>query len=152
VTPGEEPRGVLMPFPVREAAAAPAPTVISEQLRLSLAARDLAPAVYAADQALLRASGDVAFDELKPELADLFVSRAALAINGGDRRSCGVANEKAALAILRGVEAGIRSGAIAGSSPLVGLDITSARVVAKLAMEGGLAHLCGHPQGHQGRD
>jgi hypothetical protein len=56
----------------------------------------------------------------------------------GDPVKRAVTDERAALTILRGINAGIRTGVIPDTSPLCRIDISSARQLAKLAMHGGL--------------
>lgn len=118
-------------------------TSITRQLQASLQAQQVAPAIYAADQRLLRAPGDVRFDELRHEIADRYLDRAGIAVNLGDQTKRDVANEHAALAMQRGIEAGLKSGLIPKDSPLACVDLASLRVVAKLALAGGLDYLSG---------
>lgn len=114
---------------------------ITRQLQSSLQAQALAPEIYAADQNLLRAPGDVAYDELRPEIAARFLDRAGIAVNLGDPIKREVANERAALAIALGIEAGLKTGRIPKDSPLAYIDLTSLRIAAKLALAGGLDYL-----------
>lgn len=140
------PSATVMPFRPREprdesSSAATPTTAVATTLQHSLQAQALALEVLAVDQTLSRVPGDVLFEDLKPEIADLFLDRAAIAVNLGDPLKRSTADEKAAIAVLRGIEAGIKAGAIKAESPLTCLDLSSVRVVAKLALAGALEYL-----------
>lgn len=147
-----KPAAVVMRFP----SPAPAPTAaaatvdatpesFNKSLLVSLAAGGLAPALHEADCLVAQACGDVpVFGMLSVGQRNTIYERAAIAVNLGDPLKRLVADEKAALAIVREIDRGLRAGTISRTSPLAALDLTSARVVvAKLALEGGLGFLAG---------
>lgn len=119
---------------------------IARQLLLSLAARDVSTALHEADRFVGQASIDVVVGSLTPQQLEGLRDRSSVAISLGDQVKRDVAGEKAALAILRGVDRGIRDGSILEHSQLAKLDLSTARFLAKLALSGGLDYLAGRPQ------
>jgi hypothetical protein len=144
MTPDVERRSAaVLPFPSPVAVVETVAPVrgIVQQLRASHAACCLAPAIFEADQQLHRIPADLLFDELRAELADRILDRAGIAVNLGDPVKRDVTNERAAVAILRHVAAGVASGALDQDSPLARLDLATVRAIAKVAVAGALDYL-----------
>lgn len=146
------PRAVVLRFQVPVGHGSPASpeavrrlqqSSLTRQMLLSLAARDVAMSLHESDRFVGQAAIDVPFEQAAPEYVDKLTGRAAVALSLGDRLKRDVADEFAALAVLRGVDRGIRNGSIPASSPLARIDLTTARQLAKLALAGGLDFLAG---------
>lgn len=120
---------------------------LTSDLLASLAVRDIALAVHEADRFVDQADAGVPFESLPPAAVDQVIDRSAIAMHLGDPVKRAVTDERAALTILRGINAGIRTGVIPDTSPLCRIDISSARQLAKLAMHGGLEYLAGRSKG-----
>lgn len=70
-------------------------------------------------------------------------ARAAMAVRLGHPIRSAVAVEKAALRIVQRITEGIRVGQIGADSPLVAIDLSMARQLAKMATEGAFDYLAG---------
>jgi hypothetical protein len=130
---------------------------LAQQLMASIDIMPLAFALFQQDQFERRIDRELQFypaagvKVITPEQRNALVDRAVIAMTLGEADKRALMDDMAAMAILRGVMRGVANGTIEKDSPLARFDLTTAKAVSKLAVQGALAYAARHPLGYATR-
>jgi hypothetical protein len=129
--------------------------MVAEHLLAAIDMVPLAFAIFQQDQFEKRVDCDVHFYPVPGAarvISDFqrteYLRRAQTAMTLGDQVKRELMVDMAAMAILRGIVRGATNGSITADNPLAKLDLTTAKAIAKLAVDGALSYAAGNPLGH----